>query len=466
MEKRMEIKTEERVPQVVEDRLQEAYGMIRRGEIRQNKKKMRGYRKWASAAAACAVIVTASAGVLAAAAYFQKEVQQETDELTYTFQLNYDLVPGTYEVTPAYLPEGYESQGDGRYCGDDMLGISVLPVYTTAELEKLDGEISMNDIEKVEHTTLSGMEADVITLKETQKYEKNTYIFLFNPAEGCVIQLSAASGVDREELMKFADSLTVTRTGDDTYETDGERQIRLQEEELAEQNAKQSETTWKELRENGIPEEKLLTVGEELKTSVGYGYTVTAYEFLDSLQGFEKEKFFDYSRFDGWLQEDGTLRPYVRQQYDENGQLLAEDEAEQVILKVNMDVHCYDNTVMGEAPLEFVLQYVESLSDGSLTWESGWYMAVSSEHYELQMDHGAVYLDAAVHTDGMDRKDYFFRHMEDGEELSYTLLFVVDRDRMDRFVLSPGAGNYDLNQTETMTSREILAGLDGYICLK
>ena len=188
MEKRIETGMEERLPQVVEDRLQEAYGQIRRGEIRQVKKKMHSYRRWTSVAAACAVIVTASVGVLAAAAYFQKEVHQEADELTYTFNLNYDLVPGEYEVTPTYLPEGYEDRGYGRYCGEDMLGISVLPVYTTAELEKLDGEIAMSDIENVEHTTLSGMEADVITLQESEKYEKNAYIFLFNPAEGCVLE--------------------------------------------------------------------------------------------------------------------------------------------------------------------------------------------------------------------------------------------------------------------------------------
>lgn len=466
MERKIETRMEERLPQVVEDRLQEAYGRIRSGEVKQMKHKMYSYRRWTSVAAACAVIVTASVGVLAAAAYFQKEVHQETDELTYTFSLNYDLVPGTYEVTPAYLPKGYEARGDGKYSGDDMLGISVLPVYNTAELEKLDGEIALNGIDKVEHTTLSGMEADVITFKEAQKYEKNTYIFLFNTEEGCVIQLSASSRVDMEELMKFADHLSVERTGDDAYETEEEKQSRVQEEKALEDMETQSRSTWDALLEAGIPSEKLLAVGEELKLQSGYGYTVTDYEFVDSIQGFDKNKFFDYSRFDGWVQEDGTLKPYARQYYGENGQLLAEDQAEQTILKVDMDVHCYDNSVEKEAPLDFALQYVEKRSDGSLTWESGWYVAVPSEHYELQMDQSAVYLDGAVHRDDADRKDYFFRSMEKGEDFSFTLLFVVDKDRMENFVLSPVSGNYDLDQSGTMTAQEILKGLDGYIQLK
>ena len=35
-----------------------------------------------------------------------------------------------------------------------------------------------------------------------------------------------------------------------------------------------------------------------------YSYTVTDYEFLNSIAGFDEEDFFDYSRFDGWLNAD------------------------------------------------------------------------------------------------------------------------------------------------------------------
>lgn len=462
----MEKGMEERLPQVVEDRLQEAYRKIQKGEIKQMKKKTGIYRRWTGAAAACAVIVTASVGALAAAAYFQKEVRQEADTITYEFNINYELVPGEYKITPEYLPEGYEDHGGGKYYGEDALGITVMPIYTTAELDKVDGEIGVTRIENVEHTTLSGMEADIITFQEAEKYQSPTYIFLFNEAEGYVLQIIGEHPVSREDLLKFADNLSVERIGDGAYETAEERTAREQEEDSEEALNRNSANTWQKLLESGIPTDKLHGLGEELRTFDGtFGYTVTDYEYLDSIEGFEEDKFFEFSRFDGWLNEDKTLKPYTRLLYDTDGQLLEEEQAEQRFLRVDMTVHCYDNSALEDVPLDFALEYVRPQGSG-FTWAREEYSAVPEEHYTLQMDNSAVYLDVAVHTEGEDRKDYFFRHMENGEELSYTLLFVVDKDREGDFLLSPVSGNYSLAQTPVESAEQILEELDGYIQLK
>jgi len=463
---KMEDRREERLPQVVEDKLQEAYGKIRNGEVKQMKKKKYTYRRWTSVAAACAVIVTVSAGVMAAAAYFQKEVRQEADTITYEFDINYELVPGEYKITPGYLPKGYEDHGAGKYYGEDGLGISVMPIYTTAELDKADGEVAVTRIENVEHTTLGNMEADIITFQEAEKYQSPTYIFMFNETEGYVIQIIAQHPVKREELLKFADQLQVERIGDSAYETDEERALREQEEAFEEDENLHSENTWQALLEAGIPEDKIYGVGEELRTYEGaFGYTVTDYEYLDSIEGFEEDKFFDFSRFDGWLNEDKTLKPYTRLHYDVNGQLLEEEETQQQFLRVDMIVHCYDNSGFGDAPLDFTLRYVKPQGN-SFTWARDEYSAVPNEHYELQMDNSSVYMDKAVHTEGEDRRDYFFCDMENGEELSYTLLFVVDKDREGDFLLSPVGGNFSLAQTPTESAEQILEELDGYIRLK
>ncbi len=55
--------------------------------------------------------------------------------------------------------------------------------------------------------------------------------------------------------------------------------------------------------------------------------------------------------------------------------------------------------------------------------------------------------------------------MKAGEDLEYTLLFVVDKDREGDFLLYPVGSNYDLWQTESMTPEEIRESLQGYIRL-
>lgn len=465
MEKRME----EKLPQVVEDRLQEAYENIRKGKVKQMKTKHGfGYHRWTGVAAACAVLAVGSVGAVAAASYFQREFRQEAGGAAYEFSVNYELIPGEYKVTPSWLPEGIQDQGDGKYYGDDGLGITIMPIYTTAELDKLDGEIVLTgEIDQVEHATLSGMEADIITYKEAEKYETPTEIYLFSPAEGCVVHLHSCYSVNREDLLKFADSLTVERVGDAAFESDEEQKEREQEEAQAEQAAEGAQKTYAELIQAGIPEEKLLGVGEELKRfDGGEGYTVLGYEFLDSMEGFEKEDFFDFSRFDGWLKEDGTLKPYTRLRYDGNGEATAEEKTEQRFLRVDLRVHRYENSDWDEVPLDFELVYVDERADGSLTWSADEYGSVPSEHYSLQMDHSSVYLDQASNRTGEARKSYLFSPMEKGEDLDYTLLFVVDRDREGAFVLAPSGANMSFWQTETESAEQILEELEGYIRLK
>ena len=57
----------------------------------------------------------------------------------------------------------------------------------------------------------------------------------------------------------------------------------------------------------------------------------------------------------------------------------------------------------------------------------------ANEDYHLQTDGFPVYFDKIYHTDGIERvKDFHFVPMEPGEELEYTLVYVVDEDQLDR----------------------------------
>lgn len=461
---------EERLPQVVEDRLQEAYEQIRRGEIRQMRAGS-SRRSFISAAAVLALVILIPSAVYAAVVYFQKSEHREGDALTYEFALNYELVPGEYQVKAEYIPEGFadDEDGDGKYYaeGDDGW-ITIMPIYTTAEIEKINGEITVSDIDKVEHMELSGMEADVITFRDAERNLSNTNIFLFNEEEGYVLEVVAGYQTDRKELLKFADSLQVERIRDGRYETEDEKALRQKEEADTEQAMLEGQKRWDALMELGIPEEKIRAVGEELKIErfdQSFGFTVTDYAFVDSMEGFAEENFFDFTRFDGWLNADKTLRPYTRQHLDRENTLLAEEKAKQEFLRVDLKVHCYDDTDP-DIPLDFTLQYVAGTGDGGLTWAEDLYEPVPSEEYWLQMDDGPVYFDKAVHVNGGDRNHFFWRDMKAGEELEYTLLFVVDKDREQDFLLYPTGGNNDLWQTESMTAGEIRDGLEGYIRLQ
>lgn len=476
---------EEMLPQIVEDRLQEAYDKIRRGEIRQmktqnvsgertvskkstvpGKKKTKGRRSWLSAAAVLLMVIMIPSAVYAAVVYFQKTERLEEGILTYEFAINYELVPGEYRVKAEYIPKGFtDDDGYGKYYGENEEWISIMPVYTTAELDRINSQITVNGIDKVEHTELSGMPADVLTLKEAEKNRSHTYIFLFNENEGYVLNIAAGYGLDRKELLKFADSLKVERIGDGRYETEEEkakRQLEEQEEELAMQ---EGQKVWDTLMGLGIPEEKIIPAGGELYNDNGScSYTLVDYEFLDSMEGFDKEDFFDFTRFDGWLNPDQTLCPYTRQHFDKNGEVTGEEKTEQEFLRVTIKAHCYDDA-NPDIPLHFALQYVTKTPDGGVTWAEDFYEAVPAEEYYLQMDDCSVYFDKAVYVNGAERSHFFYREMKAGEDLEYTLLFVVDKDREEDFLLYPVGSNYDLWQTESMTPEEIRESLQGYIRL-
>ena len=85
---------EEEIPQIVEKKLQDAYEMIRSGEIKQIQKQnntgehKRSYGRMAGMAAALALIVAVPSVTFAAITYFQKSVQQTEDSIVYEFKLN------------------------------------------------------------------------------------------------------------------------------------------------------------------------------------------------------------------------------------------------------------------------------------------------------------------------------------------------------------------------------------------
>lgn len=471
MNKYFDMDMKEEIPAVVEKRLQDAYEMIRRGEAKKAatpKMQKRSYRHLAGMAAAAALVIAVPSVMYAAVTYFQRNVHQTSDSIAYEFRLNYELVPGEYKVSPGYLPDGMAfDEKSGKYKKGSSY-ISVIPVYTMSELERMNKKIVINNIENVEHTVLSGMTADIITFREAEKYQTDTNIFLFNEKDGYVLEIAADYDIEKGELLKFADNLSVEKTSNGNYMTNDEM-LKKQQDEILSQK---SEKTWGQLLAMGIPQNKIYQKGQEMICDNGaagsdrhvYGYTVTDYEFLNGISGFDEKYFYDYASFNNWLNADKTLKPYTRQEYDKEGKLTAEKLTEQELLRVTVKVRNYSENSK-YVPLNFNLEYVEQVANNAYTWSEAVYASVPKENYSLQMDNCAVYCDSAVNTKDS-RKEFFFREMKPGEELTYTLLFVVDKDREGDFMMYPDGSNTELNNTEALTAREVVDALEGYISLR
>ena len=60
-----------------------------------------------------------------------------------------------------------------------------------------------------------------------------TWLFLFNEHAGYVLDIRADYSVPREELLKFAEALQIERTGDGSFETVEDKELREKEEAAA-----------------------------------------------------------------------------------------------------------------------------------------------------------------------------------------------------------------------------------------
>lgn len=420
-------------------------------EIDSRQIKVRRKIKFSTGVLIAAVIgVMTTITVAAVGLYFNKTNALNDGKLTYEFNVDYELKPGEFEVTPNYLPEGYKEQkhDSNKYSADENYGhgISVF-VYNTSSLDIWDKKSSEHRVEKVEETVLSGMEAHVITLSETEKYEYHTNILLFNPTEGYVLWVCGDYSVPYDELIKVADNLTVTKVGEDEFETPEEKEQRENNEtsEYEEQLKVHQEIT--ELMKNGFPEEALIPQGEEFVIR-GRGYTVNEYEFFEDGRILDKDGFMDYDGFLTCMNSDGTLKPYLRQRY-EMGEIAEEEMAEQVLLRVNLTAKCYE---ADEIPLDATIQYTKRAENGALTWDTEEYRRPSE--YWCEHDNSCIWINSPNNTIG--GKQHFWTELEAGETVTYDIVFIVDKDRTNDILLNINGANNLNNGVE---------GLDGYLML-
>ena len=383
----------------------------------------------AAIALAAAMILLCGLGVAAAVGHFTKQVEETDSTASYTFEVNYELKPVEVTAVPEYLPEDMtvadgDKYGSGKENGRD---ISIWAM-NMADIDYYCQTMNFTGVEKVEKTTIQGMEAHLITYQDAEKNRKSKDIYMFNPEDGYVLWVWGDYAVSMEELEKVAESLTITVTEnpDLAYMTEEEKaeEARLE---------KEAQEAWEAAVNRGVAPEDITAVGETLDVSdfIGASYTVEEAAFYDSLYevpGFNPDGVCDREELEAWLNEDGTHKPYLRYTLDENAQIVEEKEMGVKFLAVTATVRqekAYDEWDNG-TPFDAVLIRLEENENGRLVQASDRYAAVPSEDYSLQRDGSCFYLNQTADT--MNDPQYFWRHMEAGDSQTYTMVFAVDED--------------------------------------
>lgn len=422
------------LPQEVENKVYEAYGMLS-GKNYQPEKR-RSFRKWILVGAAAAMLAASTLGVMAANGFFTKEVSEQGEKLSYDFHINYELTPGEVKVTPGYIPEGYTEFEEGKYDkdGQHKNGISICGI-NAAWLAYQPDILQTDSLKDLEKTTLDDMEAHVLTLEWEKERENSGFdkrIYLFNPEEGYVAAVYGGNDISMEELKKVADQLeiSVDSSSPQSYPSQEE----LAKEEAA---AEEWEIRQEAAREQGASAEQVVSAGEAFQTSLDEAWiTVESVRLVDSLEGYEKTYFADYEELSYWLNGDGTLKDYERITYDYDTQEeISRKTAGQKFLEVKVKAENRTDEAIDYWAGVGQLCQMERQTDGTYAYPGIWTEPVDWEHGLMYAENRPVYFDKAEHT-GEDSSHFFYRELQPGETLEFTLLYVVDEEMTDRIFLN------------------------------
>lgn len=428
------------IPAATEEKIQAAYDIVRArsrqraGNGRANRRGMRPMRKVWAAGLAAALIAVSGLGVMAASGYFTKTVNQEEGNLTYTFDVDYELQPVEVQAVPRYLPEGMKEfeEGSGKYWTEEEYGhgISIFPI-STLNLEAQKNMLDFQYVDRVEKTTIQGMEAHIVTYQEAEQHQRGKDVFLFNSDQGYVLWVFGDYNVPLEEVKKVAENLEITvKESSVGYEDMDEEPGKIDPEAQAAADAE-----FERLADQGVTMDQITKLGETLRLETGNEVTVEKAEVYDSLYeipGYTEDGVYDMGRLEPWLNSDGTHKPYQRIYYHVNGEKEAEEQMQVKFLMVEAAMKQNIEPSADGTPLNASIVRMEKRADGTWNRIKGDYLPVPSENYYLQIDGGCFYMNAPENLEGSERAHSFFcKRLEQGETVTYTLIFAVDADLVE-----------------------------------
>lgn len=398
-------------------------GYMRKNMEAENRKTKRSRKRFLGVVTAAAIMAMSGIGVFAATHYFEKNMAQEENLVTYSFELNYELQPVEVTAVPGYLPEGFLDDGGGKYYPQDQYGhgISIIPI-NTINLAEMKGQMSFENVEKVEKTVIQGMEAHMVLYREAEKYRSGENLYLFNPQSGYVLWLYGDYNVSPEELQKVAENLDISVTpAKDSLAAAVDRQ-----EDLMESDVLAVPTQ--------IRPEEITALGEELDCQAsGCGFTVLSAQSYDSIldvPGYTEAGAERPEELKRWLNQDGTHKSYVRTHYSENGEILGEEQATPKFLAVTVSARQYGESVWGSTFMDASLVRAVKNGDGSLQKAQDFYFPLPDQEYELQLDMRCFYMSEAENA--QNEKGFFNKTLQSGDSVTYTMIFAVDSDLLEK----------------------------------
>lgn len=470
------LKGEAKIPKRVEEKMQDAYRQIQQnaGQSEQEnekecmqgtrrtsqKKRPRKMRGWKVVLAAATLSLGASLVVVAANKFLQANLVEKDTDLQYEIQVDKEQEAHAITAEPTYVPEGYVYSEEGPYKGkwhnEATDGTITVITYNAAQLDEMSrlGEdeelLKYKKDSHLDELEISGMKTDVFVddnfYVDSEKTIKN--IYLFNEEYGYGVRVWSESDLPAEELVKVAEGMDIQVLDEIVpYTTDEEIDVIQKEREMLEERAANSGVA--------IPAEAVHAVGEEVKNPYyeqvkdhedDIRYTVQSVEVKDqiSTEEYPVENFVNYDEISAWMNEDGSLKPHERYS-SEAGSEEAISTVNSKYVVVKMQARNAGDTqsewnASGGVSLAPTLTELTVQEDGTYRIPNVDYHS-ANEGYSLQYGgyqngNFAQYFDAIWNTEGTQRmKAGLYRPMAPGETLDYTLIYVVDEDRIDDMVL-------------------------------
>ncbi|RHR29530.1 DUF4367 domain-containing protein [Clostridium sp. AF19-22AC] len=431
-----------------------------------------------TAVAAVAALVAGLSIVTVAANKFLSAnlVDKEEDKVGYNLQVDREKEAHEIKVEATYMPEGYEFAKDGPYAGkwrneatDKSMLVEGFNAADLDRMERINGNAFM-DYPRDEHMKnleISGMKADVFVsdgfYTDSDDTAKN--IYLFNEEFGYGIWISCNDNLPAEELIKVAEGLKVTVLDSVVpYATDEEIE-----------KDKGGSPDWEAYYQAGVSKDAIYGIGDEVKNPLydpddaesakfeeDMRFTVEDVQIKDavSLDEYPAENYPDYDAAAQWINPDGTLKLHDRYRLSSEGKI-DEESLEQniaskfVVVKMKAKNCSREKGRMNEEmgiPMAPDLTNLVPRDDGNYSYAPDFYYS-ANEDYHLQWGSAngssfPVYFDGMTHTEGIERqKSAYFRTVEPGEELEYTLIYVVDEDHLDNLYLWFYSGSGSTNDS-------------------
>lgn len=260
---------------------------------------------------------------------------KEQGTITYDLTVDHEQTAHEVEVTPTYMPEGYQLMDDenplsGKWHNNETGGSITIVSANAAELDKESrlGQIDwlirgMKEENLKEELEINGMKV-ALFLSESPYVDSDkttANAMLFNEEEGYLVEIfNMNSHLPIEETIKIAEGLDI-RVLDSTvpYATEEEINALLTEQKAAQRQLQA------EMRPELLADNNFFSVGEELKipftaaedgsTPDDIRYTVEAIEIKDSLpvSEYPSENYPNYdAQMAKWMNDDGSLKPHER----------------------------------------------------------------------------------------------------------------------------------------------------------